>query len=499
MKTKNNKTIIQSIFFLMLLNLSAFQIKAQNGNIIFSVGPSLKRTKMSAMTSLLNDGNVISFGGRESGFISSSYSDFYDAQTNTFSESPMNFIHDFPLTVKLNDGNFFIAGSAYDWGVPGTDEVEVYDITSKTFTAKQAMSLTRASAYGAQLKNGKILIAGAWYNATSAVTPEIYDLSGGGSSTLTGSLITARAQPLVLPTSDSGAVVASGYPSFGGNWIKSVEYYSPNTNDFTLLSNVPIPSDTDWVVYAPILYTIEDLKMNNGNYLLLGSRATPNGNEYGLIEFNPDTKQFSLVQLNKSLRDSLTDGGYLQYTLNKQDNIAYLLSIDSGYTTQQRIGLVTVDLNTGDVFIPTTTLEMPQNEYMNGFFHTSMTYLSASKSILVKGISEEYDNFTATDKTYIFKPTIQVGVQSKEKENKIKCYPNPTNNNLNIDIISSSYSKTRISLFDITGKQIINIDKDIVSGINNLSLDTHYINNGVYFLNIQNNELNETHKIVISK
>jgi hypothetical protein len=65
-----------------------------------------------------SNGKIISFGGRENGFVSCAYADIYDPSTNSFSEMPMNFTHDFAAVAKLSDGRYFIAGGGQDWGVP---------------------------------------------------------------------------------------------------------------------------------------------------------------------------------------------------------------------------------------------------------------------------------------------------------------------------------------------------------------------------------------------
>lgn len=485
-------TKILSILFIFFFGVS----NAQDGGILFNVGPNMAREKMASVASRLSNGKVVALTGRDIQFVSSRYSDLYDPSTNTFSETQMGFVHDQSGVAKLSNGKYLIFGGCKDLGVPAYTTSEIYDPASNTFTQIADLLKPRMHAGAAELKNGNILVVGGWYDPVAAAQPEVY-VTATGTFSLPSNLNIPRAYPFVLPTNDSGAIIVGGWPTYGGNNIPTVEYYSSTTNGFTTISNELIPSDSGWIPYSHFFIftkTIEDCKMSNGNYLVIAGKGT----ETALVEFNPSTKAFSLINTNKPLRDSLTDGGFFAFELNNADHLLYMFGIDSGYTTQQHVSLVTVDLSNGNVYHPTTTLVLPANEYIGS--QTAFTYLPDSNKILVQGITSEYDNFSATSKTYLWKPTmIPLGIDAKELHKQTMIYPNPISDQLNVSIQTNSNAGVQISLSDITGALIWQKQMTLHSGANQLTHSMKEINNGIYFLRISNNELNETHKIIISK
>ena len=81
-----------------------------------------------------------------------------------------------------------------------------------------------------------------------------------------------------------------------------------------------------------------------------------------------------------------------------------------------------------------------------------------------------------------------------EVNNEITIYPNPTNDRLNISLSQQS-SSTTIQLFDITGRIVKNVNT-----LNNINqIDVSDLCNGLYFINISNQEINVSRKIIIDK
>src|SRR5690606_12524792 len=112
---------------------------------------------------------------REAGFVPFAYADIYNPATKSFSEMPMNSTHDFAAVAKLGNGNYFIAGGGRTIGVPAYANTEIYDVNTNTFIAKASMNSPRMMATAVELSDGKVLIAGAWYQPNIAATAELYD------------------------------------------------------------------------------------------------------------------------------------------------------------------------------------------------------------------------------------------------------------------------------------------------------------------------------------
>ncbi len=473
----------QIVFSKLILLLGIFVTGtygfSQTGGGQFQAGPDMNRTRIAPFPAVLPDGNVAIFGGREFDFVSCSYADFYNPSTNSFTEVVMNFPHDNSNVLKLSNGNYLIIGGSENLGVaPGYSSCEIYNPSTNTFTPTTSMTMARMMMGAAQLNNGNVLIAGAWYNPTGAQVAEVYDLVN-NTFTQTGSLNEPRAYPNVLPTTDGGAVVFGGWPTYSGTTYTSVEYYEPVNGTFQTLSSQIIPADSGWLM-GTYLHPHADIRLANGNYLLMAYRYMPNM-EYALITFNPDTKVFSKVNTNVPLIDSYTDGGFYDYTVDKNTNTAYLLGVDSA-SNPTSIALVSVNLTTGAVYHPASVFSLPASEYLS----PAIAFMPNGK-ILVAGVSSTpSDNFHATNKTYIITPTT-VGIENTNLlSNAVKCFPNPTVDNFTLAAQSLPEGDYNIMISDMSGREI-RLFKEKVTGSQPVqwAFSTEFLHSGMYLLTVK--------------
>lgn len=493
----NHFSIKTKMYIAIILLLSFSNILSQTSGANFQVGPTMMHAKLYPAATVLNNGKVISFGGRQYNFISCTYADVYDPATNTFSELTMNYPHDGFAVVKMNDGRYFLIGGSKDLGVaPGYATTEMYDPTTNTFTSKASMGMARMQVGAAQLNSGKVLVAGAWYSTSGAASAELYDPVTDAFSATNG-LVQPRSQAMIIPTTDGGAILTGGWPTYGGTSYRSVEYFSSTTNAFTAVSSELIPTDPGWLVNAIYTRPIADCKMSNGNYLLLAYRNSPNY-ECALISFNPTTKEFTKMSTSTPLKDSLTDGGFFDVILNKSDNKAYVLGVDSG-ATPQRLSLLTVNLTTGEIYHPTSAFTLPVGEY----FYPTLTYIPSVGKILAQGINgSNNSHFTGTNKTYLITPQTNVGIAFNEKGMgaKMICYPNPASSNLSIEIPANQQGVYKLAILDLSGQLILKIESKLnLSDSNIINLDISKISQGVYFVQFETNLGIETKSVFIAR
>ena len=474
----------------LLLLLTNIIADAQTGGAIYQTGPVMMRTKIYPFATVLNNGKIISFGGRENGFISCAYADLYDPSTNSFTESPMNFTHDMGAVAKLSDGRYFISGGGKDSGVPAYATSEMYDYTTNTFIVKAPMIAQRVLVASAQLTGGKVLLSGAWYDNNAASFGERYDPVT-DTYTATGALNQPRAQGIILPTSDGGAVLAGGWPVYGGAFFTNTEYYNTATNTFENLNSELIPADAGWLLNAIYTRPIDDSRMSNGNYILLAFRSAPTL-EFALIEFNPTTRLFSKLITSEPISGALTDGGFWDLILNRADNIAYVLGAKAG-TDPQQICMVTVDLTTAHTYYPLTSYTLPAQEYLN----PAMTYISSTGKILLQGISSYPDNFNATNKTYLLTPQLQVGIAEASTDSPvhISYYPNPSSDMVNVKIDNAKTSDFALNIYTIMGKLVKSETLKTKQGQINIA----DISNGIYTIEIKANGWSEKQKLIIQR
>ncbi len=482
MNTKLNNLKLLTWAILLSLPINTF---AQAG-AIFTAGPLMNRTRITPYMATLSDGRVAAFGGREYNFISGSHADLYNPSTNAFTEIAMNYPHDFGAVVKLADGTYYVIGGSMDLGVaPGYATTEIFDPVANTFTPSGSMNYARCGMSAAQMTNGKVLIAGGWYSTSSATYADVYSA---GTYTVSSAMIQPRSYPLVLPTSDSGAVVFGGLPPYGGSNYTSVEFYSSADNSFHSVSSELIPADPGWLASTSFHNRpSDDYKMSSGKYLICASRT----GEYGLLTFDPATKAFARISTSSPLMDTCTDGGFFDIVLNKTANYAYLLGLDSG-STPFKISLTTVDLTTGHVFHPGGTFTMPSNEYL----YPTMAYMPSNGKILLEGVSSTTgDYFHATDKTYIITPTAPTSVNSiAEGKNSVTCYPNPAIGTITFSSGAFANSDVKLKIFDMAGRILMSPEYSNVNA--NFTLTISDLPSGLYIYELSNNGITVRNKFV---
>ena len=476
------KTLIISAF-LSGLSLLPATSQAQTGGGIFTAGPAMNRQRIDPIMTTLDDGRIATFGGREFNFVSCSYADLYNPSTNTFTEISMLHPHDMASVVKLGNGKYFIIGGSMDLGVaPGYATTEIFDPATNTFTDAGTMDYSRCWVSAALMANGKVLIAGAWYNTSGATYGDVYDASA-NIFTATNAMNEPRANPLILPTNDTGAMVLGGWDTYGSMNFTSVEYYSYADNSFHSISSDIIPTDPGWLVSgAPFQRSPSaDYRMTNGKYLVLASR-TESYTEFALLTFDPATKVFSKITTSTPIKDTCTDGGFYDVVLDKATNYAYLLGVDSG-SDPLKISLTMVDLSSGMVYHPGSTFTMPEAEYL----FPNMAFIPSNGNILLEGVSStSSDYYHATNKTYIITPAISQGVKDLSADLvSISLYPDPATDALNLRFEKNAPENVGVKIYDVAGRVLIATDIRVPAGV--ISVPIGQLCAGMYICEVSSN------------
>lgn len=479
------KTIItnlksaRSIMLWCSICLFAVNVFGQTGGAIFENGPLMNRTRIVPLATTLSDGNIAVFGGRENGFISSYYTDIYDPVANTFTELNMSVPRDNSALVTLTDGRYLLVGGGYDWGIPAYGTNEIFDPNDNSFSLAGTMLYSRMQPAAVQLNNGDVLIIGGWYNDYAAAYTEVYSFEE-NAYTASGTLNVPRSQAMVFPTTDGGAIVAGGWTTYGATMITTVEYYDVATGTFSIFSDELIPGETGWNLWGKTRAILDD-KMNNGKFVLLAYRNTPE-TEYAIVYFDPATKQFEKKFSFVLSEHPTINGGIYDMILDKNGNYAYLLATVSGSDPVQ-IGLISIDLTNEVVYIPENNYTMPSGEYL----FPSLAFIPATQQILLMGISTTpSDYFNATNYTYLLKPEHSVGIEEEMiLPNAITCFPNPTTGTFNVKINMPIEGELILSIFDIDGREVSSVNMHNIQKSSNLySLNNLDLKSGMYFIKI---------------
>lgn len=108
-------------------------------------------------------------------------------------------------------------------------------------------------------------------------------------------------------------------------------------------------------------------------------------------------------------------------------------------------------------------------------------------------------NATCSD-TITFIVTLTVGVEEVQTINGVNLYPNPVSQEASIDVNLNETTEVVVSLFDLTGKMVMNIyDGEMSAGMNTLKIDASELPSGIYFTIIASKDVKKTLKMVVVK
>lgn len=92
--------------------------------------------------------------------------------------------------------------------------------------------------------------------------------------------------------------------------------------------------------------------------------------------------------------------------------------------------------------------------------------------------------------------TLAVDLENTEIEESIDVFPNPFTSDLTIIVNSNSNNNVHLTLTDLSGKQRISTEKELVEGRNSITLDTYQLSSGLYLLNISGGNHAKTLRLV---
>lgn len=94
---------------------------------------------------------------------------------------------------------------------------------------------------------------------------------------------------------------------------------------------------------------------------------------------------------------------------------------------------------------------------------------------------------------------VGVGIEENGALNGITVAPNPANDNMNITMNMNTSSEVQITIFDLSGKIMVNETKNLASGLNTINYEVNNWSNGIYFVRITAGNSVNTIKEVITR
>jgi hypothetical protein len=123
-------------------------------------------------------------------------------------------------------------------------------------------------------------------------------------------------------------------------------------------------------------------------------------------------------------------------------------------------------------------------------------------SFNVKADMSKYDVYEVTafgfdnNDEYLFNDTLRVTIENTKINEAIGVYPNPFSDKLTISINSPVAERIHISLTNVSGIKVYDIEKDITNGNNSIIIADSRITPGVYYLNVYGTSLNKIISVV---
>ena len=490
---------MKNFYCFLLISLFVFRFDLYPQGATFSQGPYLNDARTGAAGGVMGDGKVIILGGHGTDFVKLNTAEIWDPAGSTFTKYTMNDYRDYCAVIPLNDGRAVLAGGMSDnLGVGQLASMEIFDPSNNSFTPIVSMTHIRTWNRGAQLGSGKVLIVGSWYEPTSAAIGDLYDPSN-NTCIETGSLVTPRSNPFVLPLRDGTALVIGGNDTYGGTTFESVEKYDPGTNSFSLVQSKLFLADTLWYPIYAMCDLPQMFQMSDKKYIMLATKYDGMTSNYRLFTVDYYTGAIEAFTTDPVLPyyDGVSGDStsYLSPILDNGNNKLYLVSVKGG-NGGGMVKISSVDLTTHKLNVSTGLIQIPY------YFWDAPKFLLKDKRIMVLGgnISNNFDPVNST----FFLTINPVGVKDEEnvplsfslKQN----YPNPFNPSTIIRYSVPKDGMVSLDVYNILGEKVAGLfNGNIKAGNHETEFDASRLASGIYICRLQSGGYTSSIKMILQK
>lgn len=266
-------------------------------------------------------------------------------------------------------------------------------------------------------------------------------------------------------------------------WIKRLDFYV-----FTILISDLDNSNEQTIIIDKELYNTK----NHFYYDL---------ENLEVVDVQPDATEWDIVFRKYYALDSLTAAPFNAVTgawVNKGVEVAEArgvdvstLNSDAGYSYSKALNTIGFDWK--------------EYDYDNAVFK-----LDTTRAFFVKSISGDIYKLVFTgfsgasagriefEKTNLSEHVASVRNTKNSNLNELVLYPNPATNTANILVSLKQQGDIRISVHDLSGKEILIKRANAASGLNNFSIATSELNNGFYFVKINDGSSELSQKLLVA-
>ena len=338
---------------------------AGNAGAVFTPGPVMPQPFHGHWSICLPDGRLLLVGNDAEPGANLNTAQIWRPDTNSFTLYNLNDTRSHCAGARLNDGRYLFAGG---WYYSWTNTAEIFNPADNSFTlTRENMHYGRVRFGAATLTDGRVLLVGPEDFSESELFDPVNE-----TFSLTGPINVPRSHPVVLPTSDGKALVLGGEPNDGldkGQFIEKVELYDPGTNQFSVLQETLFAGESGWMILGPPEWgsnLLEQQKLRDGRYLLLAVRlVASDAYEAAFFTVDPATKQIAKFPTTPSMGITVVIPGFPspQVMVDQARNKAYFLI---AVNAANQIRLLTLDLGSGRLTMPTGSYTLPSSYYLEG-------------------------------------------------------------------------------------------------------------------------------------
>jgi hypothetical protein len=188
---------------------------------------------------------------------------------------------------------------------------------------------------------------------------------------------------------------------------------------------------------------------------------------------------------------------YAQRSTANTDSLILIISNDFGMTEYRIFGERGDNLNTAGgafntEFIPSSQSQWKKKSIYIGNFQSFTHARFRFEFVNRRGNNVYVDNFTIANGA--------TGVEENAKEAvKFSLFPNPMNDEATLSYELKENSEVRISLYDITGREIKTLENTTLnSGKQELKINKHLLQPGMYFIRFEAGETTFSHKLLVN-
>ena len=216
------------------------------------------------------------------------------------------------------------------------------------------------------------------------------------------------------------------------------------------------------------------------------------------------------------------NGGYADFTSQSATLLkgaTYTIELTPGFSTggyQLEYWTVYIDYNHDGVFEPNEIVGEGHNYIrVNKSFPVPATALNGATRMRIQmqanaqeinpcatfayGEVEDYTVILTTNPSILEHTNTDLSNATENEITDFKLYPNPANNELNLDIMANTAGDAKMNIYSLTGRKIMSLESPAVPGLNNFSLNTGKLTNGVYILKIEQGGHTSYRRFIISK